>query len=512
MSKKNLVMLVIMDGFGYRKDTDGNAIAAANKPNLDKLFNEYPWTLIEASGEDVGLPAGQMGNSEVGHMNIGAGRVVFQSLTRVNIAVREKTLFNLPAMKKAIDHAIKNNSSLHIMGLMSPGGVHSHIDHIIYMMNEAVRLGVKKVYVHAFLDGRDVPPTSAKEYLKELDEARLDGVEIGVVSGRYYAMDRDKNYDRTQLAYDALVYGDAPYKGLLEGIDESYNDGITDEFVKPYIVTKDSNIKDHDSVIFANFRPDRAIQISIALTNPKEAKSDKGDLKNYKVFNDLDYVQMMLYSDKVKGDVAFNLQELNNIYGDYISSLGLKQLRIAETEKYAHVTFFFDGGVDKELNGATRILVPSPKVATYDLKPEMSAYEVCEKACAAIKSEEFDTIILNFANCDMVGHTTIYDAAVKAVEAVDECVGKIKDAVDSVGGVMLLTADHGNADMMWDENKVPFSAHTTNPVPFLITNKDVVLKDTGNLGDIAPTMLELLHLDKPVEMTGSSMIKGYKNN
>ncbi len=505
MSKKNLVMLVIMDGFGIRENTYGNAIAAAKKPNLDRIFAKYPHTLIQASGEAVGLPEGQMGNSEVGHMNIGAGRVVFQSLTRVNIAVRDKTLDKMPAIHEAIEHAKKNHSALHVMGLMSDGGVHSHINHIIYLMNAAREAGVEQVYVHAFLDGRDVPPKSAKEYLTMLQDACHEGVKIGVVTGRYYAMDRDKNYDRTQLAYNALVYGDAPVKGLLEGIDESYAEDITDEFVKPYIVTKGSNIKENDSVIFANFRPDRAIQISTAITNPKATA-----LTRYEEFKNICFVSMMLYSENVKGLVNFGVQKLDNMYGDVISERGLTQLRIAETEKYAHVTYFFDGGVDKELKGETRILIPSPKVATFDLKPEMSAYEVTDYVLKAIESKEFDTIILNYANCDMVGHTAVFDATVKAVETVDECVGKVYDAVEKVGGTLIITADHGNADEVFDENNQPFSAHTTNPVPFLITRTDVILRETGNLGDITPTMLELLNEPQPVEMTGHSMIKGYK--
>lgn len=505
MSKKDLVMLVIMDGFGIRENTYGNAIASAKKPNLDKLFAKYPHTLIQASGEAVGLPEGQMGNSEVGHMNIGAGRVVFQSLTRVNIAVRDKNLEKMPAISEAIEHAKKNHSALHVMGLMSDGGVHSHINHIIYLMNAAKEAGVEQVYVHAFLDGRDVPPKSAKEYLTMLQNACVEGVNIGVVSGRYYAMDRDKNYDRTQLAYDALVYGSAPVKDLLKGIDDSYEEGITDEFVKPYIVTKGSNIKENDSVVFANFRPDRAIQISTAITNPKATT-----LSKYQEFNNLCYVSMMLYSENVKGLVNFDVQKLDNMYGDVISERGLTQLRIAETEKYAHVTYFFDGGVDKELSGATRILIPSPKVATFDLKPEMSAYEVTDYVLKAIESKEFDTIILNYANCDMVGHTAVFDAAVKAVETVDECVGKVYEAVQKVGGTLIITADHGNADEIFDENDQPFSAHTTNPVPFLVTKENVVLHETGNLGDITPTMLELLNEAKPVEMTGRSMIKEYK--
>ncbi len=506
MSQKKLVMLVIMDGYGIRKETDGNAIFAAKKPNLDKLFKKYPNTIIGASGEAVGLPEGQMGNSEVGHLNIGAGRVVFQSLTRVNIACREHVLDKVEAIDKAINHAIKNHSALHIMGLMSDGGVHSHIEHIVYLMNKAIERGVDKVYVHSFLDGRDVPPTSAKQYLTYLDQKRIKGVEFGIVSGRYYAMDRDKNYDRIQLAYDALVKGEGPVKGLLEGIDESYENKVTDEFVKPYIVTKGSNIKDNDAVIFANFRPDRAIQMSVAITNPTCAKSDKSILKNYVEFKNLCFVQMMLYSELVKGDIAFGLQELNNMYGDVISNFGLKQLRIAETEKYAHVTYFFDGGIDKELPGADRILVPSPAVATYDLKPEMSAYEVTDKVVEAILEEKYDTIILNYANCDMVGHTTVFDAAVKAVEAVDDCIGKVYDAVQKIGGTLIITADHGNADEMWDKDHKPFSAHTTSPVPFLITNENLVLRETGNLGDITPTMLELLDIKQPKEMTGISMI------
>jgi len=504
MSKKNLVMLAIMDGYGIRKETYGNAIAAAKKPHLDALFKMYPNTLIYASGEAVGLPDGQMGNSEVGHMNIGAGRVVFQSLTRVNIAVRENKLIHMPAIHEAIEHAKANHSALHVMGLMSDGGVHSHIDHIIYLMNEAKKEGVEQVYVHAFLDGRDVPPKSAEIYLTKLKNACIDGVKIGVVSGRYYAMDRDKNYDRTQLAYDALVYGKAPVKGLIEGINDSYKEDVTDEFVKPYIVTEGSNIKENDSVIFANFRPDRAIQISTAITNPTATT-----LTSYKEFKNICFVSMMLYSESVHGLVNFGIQKLDHMYGDVISERGLTQLRIAETEKYAHVTFFFDGGVDKEIKGAKRILIHSPKVATFDLKPEMSAYEVTDAVEKAILSEEFDTIILNYANCDMVGHTANFDATVKAVEAVDECIGRVYDAVEKVHGTLIITADHGNADMVIDESGMPFSAHTTNPVPFLITRKDIVLHETGNLGDITPTMLELLGEEKPIEMTGKSMIKGY---
>jgi len=501
---KNLVMLAILDGFGISENKEGNAVYAAKKPNLDYLMEKYPNTLLGASGEDVGLPDGQMGNSEVGHLNIGAGRIVYQSLTRVNIAVRNDELINMPVVQKAVQNAIKNDGKLHIMGLLSDGGVHSHIDHILYLLEKGVKAGVKEVVVHAFLDGRDVPPKSAKEFLEKLGNKvkEVGNSKVGVVSGRYYAMDRDKNWNREQLAYDALVYNKAPLKDLLGGIDESYANDVTDEFVVPYIVNENSNICDGDSVIFANFRPDRAIQISTALTNVKAT-----GIENGKEFKDLTFACMMLYSDSVKGDIIFGLQELNNTFGDYIASLGLKQLRIAETEKYAHVTYFFDGGVDKELENQTRILVNSPKVATYDMQPEMSAYEVCDKVVEAVLSEEFDTIVLNFANCDMVGHTTVFDATVKAVETVDECVGKIYKAMEKVNGTMVIIADHGNADKMVDENGLPFSAHSTNPVPCIITKEGLELRDGGNLGDVCPTVLELMGLKQPVEMTGKSIIK-----
>lgn len=507
MAKKNLVMLAILDGYGITDRKEGNAIAAANTKVMDELRATCPNTIIGASGEDVGLPDGQMGNSEVGHMNIGAGRVVYQSLTRVNIAVRNNELDKVPAIDKAINNAIKNNSKVHIMGLCSDGGVHSHINHILYLLNACVKRGVKEVVVHCFLDGRDVPPKSAVKYLKQVQDKmdELGHSKIGVVSGRYYAMDRDKNWNRIQPAYDALVYNEAPIKGLYEGINESYENGVTDEFVVPYIVNADSAIEENDSVIFANFRPDRAIQISLALTNPTKTK-----LEHYKEFKNLDYVCMMLYSADVKGDIAFGIQKLDNIYGQVISENGLTQLRIAETEKYAHVTYFFDGGVDRDYPGADRILVNSPKVATYDLQPEMSAYEVCDKVVAAIKSEKYDTIILNFANCDMVGHTTVMDATIKAVETVDECLGRVVEAVKSVDGTLLVTADHGNADKLLDENGKPFSAHSTNPVPFVVVNKDCELREGGNLGDIAPTMLQLLGVKQPAEMTGKSLIKKLK--
>jgi len=502
--KNKLYMLAILDGYGITSRTEGNAIFAANTPNLDKLSKEFPYTLLGASGEDVGLPEGQMGNSEVGHMNIGAGRVVYQSLTRVNIAVRQNDLIKKPAIQKALAHALKNDGKLHIMGLLSDGGVHSHIDHILYLLEESVKAGIKEVVVHAFLDGRDVPPQSAKEFLQKLQDKvnEVGNSKIGVISGRYYAMDRDKNWNRVQKAYDALVYNNAPLKDVLGGIDESYANGVTDEFVVPYIASENSNINEGDAVVFANFRPDRAIQISLALTN-----LFKTGIQSGKRFDNLVYVSMMLYSEDVKGEIVFPIQELNNTFGEYLSKLGLKQLRIAETEKYAHVTYFFDGGVDRELTGADRILVNSPKVATYDLQPEMSAPEVCDKVCEAIQSEKYDVIILNFANCDMVGHTTVFDATVKAVETVDKCMGRIYEEVKKVEGDLVIIADHGNADKMVDEDGVPFSAHSTNPVPCIICRKGLNLRAGGNLGDVIPTMLDLMKLAKPVEMTGKTLIK-----
>lgn len=502
--KNNLVMLTIMDGYGLNKCKDGNAVFAAKKPNLDYLFKEYPNTTLGASGEDVGLPDGQMGNSEVGHLNIGAGRVVYQSLTQINISVRNNELINRPAVKKAIDNAINNNGKVHIMGLLSDGGVHSHINHILYLLENIAKSGVKEVVVHAFLDGRDVPPKSAKEYLTLLNNKinEVGHSKIGMVSGRYYVMDRDNNWDRVQPAYDALVYNKGIVKGLFEGIDESYSNDVVDEFVYPYLVNLDSNINDGDSVIFANFRKDRAIEISTAITNLSATP-----IKDGKDFKNLTYVCMMLYSNSVKGDLIFPQQKLDNIFGDYISSLGLKQLRIAETEKFAHVTFFFDGGLEKDYPGEKKILIPSPKVATYDLKPQMSAYEVCDQVVEAIKSENYDTIVLNLANCDMVGHTGIFEAAVKAVEVVDECIGKIYNEVNKVNGTMVIIADHGNADKMIDENGKPFTAHTSNTVPCIVTKKGLSLRKGGNLGDVVPTMLQLMNLPQPKEMTGKTLIR-----
>ena len=500
---KRLVMLTILDGFGLSDNKDNNAIYAAKKPNLDYLFKEYPNNTLNASGEAVGLPEGQMGNSEVGHLNLGAGRIVYQSLTRVNIAVRENTLIKNEVIQKAIKHAKKNKSKVHIMGLLSDGGVHSHIKHILYLVEKIVEAGVKEVVVHAYLDGRDTPPKSALTYLKELQDTidKVGNSKIGIVSGRYYAMDRDRNWDRVQPAYEALVYNKGTVKNVFKGIEESYAKDVTDEFVYPFIANLDSNINDGDSVIFANFRKDRAIEMSMALTNLSAT-----GIQNGKVFKDLFYASMMEYSENVKGEVILPDLVLENIYGEIIEKAGMTQLRIAETEKYAHVTFFFDGGEERTFKGADRILVPSPKeVPTYDLKPEMSAPEVCKKAEEAIASKKYDTIILNFANCDMVGHTTVFDATVKAVETVDTCVGRLYEAVKKVGGVMIVIADHGNAEKLVEDGR-PFSAHTLNPVPFIITDKSYKVRSGGNLGDVAPTLLELLGIKKPVEMTGKTLI------
>lgn len=495
---------MILDGFGIAPP-EGNAIAAANKPNLDRLFKNNPITQIGASGMDVGLPDGQMGNSEVGHTNIGAGRIVYQELTRITKTIEENKLKDNEPIVNAMDSALKNNTSLHLMGLMSPGGVHSHIEHLYGILKLAKDKGLEKVYVHAFLDGRDVPPSSAKEYVADAVEKMKEiGVgKIATVHGRYYAMDRDNRWERVQKAYSALVYG----KGVeadcpVEAIQKSYDDGVTDEFVVPIVVKGGDTIKENDSVIFFNFRPDRAREITRTLVDPEFSGFERE-----KGFFPLNYVCMTQYDATMPNvEVAFKPQSLKNTLGEYISNLGMNQLRIAETEKYAHVTFFFNGGVEKQYDKEDRILVKSPAVATYDLQPEMSAPEVTEKLVPAIKSGKYDMIILNFANCDMVGHTGVFEAAVKAVEAVDECVGKVTDAVAEMGGAAIITADHGNADKMVDEDGKPFTAHTTNPVPFCVIGYDCKLREGGVLADIAPTMLKILDIPQPEEMTGKSII------
>ena len=494
-----------MDGFGKNESAYGNAIAAAKKPNLDKIVSENPMTFIGASGLDVGLPDGQMGNSEVGHTNIGAGRVVYQELTRITKSIQDGDFFTNEALVGAMENCKKNSSALHLMGLMSDGGVHSHNTHLYGIMELAKRSGVDKVYIHCFMDGRDVPPTSGKDYLAELykkcDEIGVG--EIATVMGRYYAMDRDNRWERVIKAYKAMTEGEGvKFDCACKMMEESYANDVTDEFIVPAVSEKAVTVKDNDSIVFFNFRPDRAREITRAFVDPAFSGFEREQLKG------LYYVCMTQYDATMPNvHVAFKPESLENTFGEYISDKGLKQLRIAETEKYAHVTFFFNGGVEKQYPGEDRILVKSPAVATYDLQPEMSAYEVTDKLLAAIDSDKYDAIILNYANCDMVGHTGVFDAAVKAVEAVDTCVGKIVDAVAAKGGVTLITADHGNADKMYEADGSPFTAHTTNPVPFIVVGYPCELREGGRLCDIAPTMLKIMGLEQPKEMTGVSIIK-----
>ena len=502
---KTPTTLIIMDGFGLREETMGNAIANARKPHLDRIFAENPGCKLSASGLDVGLPEGQMGNSEVGHTNIGAGRVVFQDLPRITKAIADGDFFTNEAYVSAMDDCKSKGTALHIMGLMSDGGVHSHIDHIFAALDMAKQRGLTKVYVHAFLDGRDVPPSSGKDFVARLQEKcqALGNAHIGVISGRYYAMDRDKRWERLQKAYDALVMGEAPFEAdPVAAVQKSYDAEVTDEFVVPVLCCKEAVISENDSVIFMNFRPDRAREITRALVDP-----DFTDLERKKGYFPLHYVCTTEYDATMPNvTVAFPKQKLSNIFGEYISNLGLTQLRIAETEKYAHVTFFFNGGVEQTFPGEDRVLIPSPSVPTYDLKPDMSAHEVTDACVERIESGNYDVIILNFANCDMVGHTGVYEAARLAVETVDECVNRVVEATSKMGGISLITADHGNADrMLEDDGVTPYTAHTTNLVPFYIVGADVKLRD-GKLADIAPTMLDLMGLEKPAEMDGETLI------
>lgn len=510
---KKPVVLCIMDGFGHNPSDYGNAIAAANKVNLDRIMAENPYTYIGASGMDVGLPEGQMGNSEVGHTNIGAGRIVYQELTRITKSIQDGDFFENEALRAAVQNAIDNNTALHLMGLMSDGGVHSHNTHVWALVELAKRMGLDRVYLHCIMDGRDVPPTSGKDYVAEAIE-KLNEIGVGKVAtvvGRYYAMDRDNNWDRVKKAYDALVFGkgiqtDDPVKAIEESYERIDDEGknITDEFIEPTVCLKnEGRIGENDSVVFFNFRPDRAREITRTFVDD--------DFKGFERdrFN-VTYVCMTQYDATMPNVlVAFKPEVLTNTLGEYLAKNHMTQLRIAETEKYAHVTFFFNGGVEAVNDGEDRILIPSPKVATYDLKPEMSAYEVSEKLNEAVLSGKYNVIIVNFANCDMVGHTGIFDAAVAAVEAVDKCVGSLYDAVKQAGGCLFITADHGNADQMKDSDGSPFTAHTTNPVPFIAVNcgDSVQLRDGGRLCDIAPTMLKMLDLPQPEEMTGVSLIK-----
>lgn len=501
---KKPVILMIMDGFGIAP-VEGNAIKAAKKPNIDRIFAENPITQIGASGMDVGLPDGQMGNSEVGHTNMGAGRVVYQELTRITKSISDGDFFENEALTEAVENCRKNNSALHLLGLLSSGGVHSHNSHLYGLLELAKKAGLAKVYIHALLDGRDVPPSSAKDFMAELVEKTKEiGVgKVATVSGRYYGMDRDNNWDRVEKAYSAMVYGEGVQADCpVKAIEDSYANEVTDEFVLPTVVDKEGTVKAGDSVVFFNFRPDRAREITRTFVDPDFKGFDRRN-----GFFPVKYVCFTQYDATMPNvSVAFKPQSLVNTLGEYVSSKGLTQLRIAETEKYAHVTFFFNGGVEKQYEGEDRILVNSPKVATYDMQPEMSAYEVADKCVGAIESGKYDMIILNFANCDMVGHTGVYEAAVKAVEAVDECVGKVTDAIAKMGGVSLITADHGNADKMYAEDGSPFTAHTTNPVPFCIMGYPCRLREGGKLADIAPTMLQIMGLEQPAEMDGKSLI------
>ena len=504
MAKKPLI-LIIMDGFGIGPDY-GNAIKAAKKPNLDRIFAENPLTKIGASGLSVGLPDGQMGNSEVGHTNIGAGRIVYQELTRITKSVEDGDFFQNPAFVKAVDKAVESGKALHLMGLLSDGGVHSHNSHLYALLKLAKQRGCKKVYVHAFLDGRDVPPSSGSDYVADcVAKMKEIGVgEIATVMGRYYAMDRDNRWERVSKAYAAMVYGEgAQASEPVQAVKDSYKNGVTDEFVLPAVCAKNATIQSGDSVIFFNFRPDRAREITRTFVDPNFKGFER---KNG--FFPLNFVCMTQYDATMPNvSVAFGPETLKNTFAEYISGKGLTQLRIAETEKYAHVTFFFNGGVETVYPGEERALIKSPKVATYDLQPEMSAYLVTDELLKRIDSGKYDVIILNFANCDMVGHTGVFDAAKAAVEAVDTCVGKVVDDIRKHDGVALITADHGNAEQMLAKDGTPFTAHTTNLVPFCVVGYPCKLREGGKLADIAPTMLKILGLPQPPEMTGKSIIE-----
>ena len=510
MAKKP-VMLMILDGFGIAPKSEGNAVALANKPNYDRLFNKYPHTELQASGLEVGLPEGQMGNSEVGHLNIGAGRIIYQELTRITKAIQDGDFFENEALLKAMKNAKENNAALHLMGLLSDGGVHSHIEHLRGLLEFAKKEGLQKVYVHAFMDGRDVPPSSGKDFIIKTEEMMKEvGVgQIATVSGRYYAMDRDNRWERVELAYNALVLGKGETAtSAVEAIEKSYHDNKTDEFVLPCVVLEDGHptatIKNGDSVVFFNFRPDRAREITRAINDREFTGFERETL-------DLTFVTMTQYDKTLDGvEVAYRPEAITNTLGEYVASKGLNQLRIAETEKYAHVTFFFNGGVEKENEGEDRALIASPKVATYDLKPEMSAPELTDELINRLDSGKYDMVILNYANPDMVGHTGVQEAAVKAIEAVDECLGKVADKVLEKEGTLFITADHGNAEVMIDYSTgKPMTAHTSDPVPFLWVSKDAEgksLKDGGKLADIAPTMLTVMGLEVPSEMTGTCLL------
>jgi len=510
MAAPRPVALIILDGFGLRGETHGNAVAQANKPNYDRYLATYPHTTLTASGEAVGLPDGQMGNSEVGHLNIGAGRIVYQDLTLISKQIREGDFFANETLLGAVRHVKAFGKKLHLFGLLSDGGVHSHIAHLFALLELAKREGLSDVYIHAFLDGRDVAPDSAPTYLQAL-QAKIKEVGIGTIasiSGRYYAMDRDKRWDRVEKAYRAIAYGEGPTAAdPLQAVQASYDAQIFDEFVVPTVMTgadgrPAATVETEDAVVFFNFRPDRAIQLSNAFTNTDFREFDRGESRP----TNLHFVTFTIYAESVGANVAFAPKDLTNVLGEVLAQNGKSQLRIAETEKYPHVTFFFNGGRHDELQGEHRILISSPKVATYDLKPEMSAYEVADACVKEIEAGKHDAIVLNFANPDMVGHSGMLEPTIKAVEATDECLGKVVDAVLAKGGVAIITADHGNADLVLDELNRPFTAHTTNPVPFIVTKQGITLREDGILADIAPTMLDLMEVGQPADMTGRSMI------
>ena len=512
---KKTTVLMILDGYGISEKIEGNAIAQANTAVLDQVFQKYPYVKGYASGRDVGLPDGQMGNSEVGHLNIGSGRIVYQEFTRISKSIEDGDFYENQELLKAMEHCKKNNSALHLWGLLSDGGVHSHITHVYALLRLAKKEEIEKVYIHTFLDGRDTAPSSGLEFMKQLEEKiREIGVgEVASVMGRYYALDRDQRWDRIEEAYGAMVLG----KGKLatnpvDAIKKSYEDGKTDEFVIPTVIVNEEGrakgkISNHDAVIFYNFRPDRAREITRTVCDTKFDKFERA-----KELKDLYFLGFTEYDITIENKaVAFKPQALKNTLGEYISNLGLTQLRLAETEKYAHVTFFFNGGVEEANKGEERQLVPSPKVTTYDLMPEMSAVQITEKLVTALESKKYDLIVVNYANADMVGHTGLMEAAKKAVETVDTCLGTVIDVLQKVGGTMFICADHGNSDQMIDENtKEAFTAHTTNPVPFVLVNgaDGLGLKQNGRLADIAPTILEIMGVPIPEEMTGQSLLIG----
>lgn len=511
MSNQNLAALIILDGYGMRNEEYGNAVKQANTPNFDRLWEQYPHTTLTAKGEAVGLPEGQMGNSEVGHLNIGAGRVVYQSLTRVNMSIREGDFFENERFIEAMEHAKENDKALHLFGLLSDGGIHSHIEHLYALLEMAKNRGVEKVYVHGFLDGRDVGQKSAKQYIEALQN-KMDelGVgEIATLSGRYYSMDRDKRWDRVEKAYRAMVYGEGPtYQDPIELVDDSYANDIYDEFVLPSVMTDDAGnpratVEDEDAIIFYNFRPDRAIQISRTFANEDFREFDRGD----KAPKNTHFVMLTKFSETVDGFVAYTPVNLDNTVGEVLAQNNMKQLRIAETEKYPHVTFFMSGGREEEFDGEERILIDSPKVATYDEQPEMSAYEVTDALLQELDADKHNAIILNFANPDMVGHSGMLEPTIKAIETVDECLGKIIDKITEKGGHAIITADHGNADEVTNSEGKAMTAHTTNDVPVIVTKDGLELREGGILGDLSPTLLDLLQVEQPKEMTGETLIK-----